>query len=201
LLVCHDPTGSEKGKVESAECQSGVWHFAFCSLHSAVCILQFWQAALVLPQARRVLETPLRKLAHGLFEWRIQNAERRIGSMKHQDLKSRTQQFALRIIAFCEGLPKDDTSKILGRQLLRAGCSVGANYRAACRAKSKADFISKMGTMLEEADETGYWIELLAGAGKVKGETAAPLLNESGELVAIAIASINTARRNAEGRS
>ena len=71
-----------------------------------------------------------------------------VSPMKHENLQARTKQFALQVITFCESLPHDDTSKILGRQLLRAGCSVGANYRAACRAKSKADFISKMGTVL-----------------------------------------------------
>ena len=102
------------------------------------------------------------------------------------------------MIKLCEGLPHDDTSKILGRQLLRAGCSVGANYRAACRAKSKADFISKLGTVLEEADESGYWIELLRDAGKVQSGSSDPLLGEANELVAISTSSINTARRNSE---
>ena len=115
---------------------------------------------------------------------------------KHNDLKDRTRRFALAVITFCEHLPKDKTSKILGLQLLRAGCSVGANYRAACRAKSKADFISKMGTVLEEADETGYWTELLSEAHKVDEKTAVPLLREANELVAISISSINTARQN-----
>jgi four helix bundle protein len=116
--------------------------------------------------------------------------------MKHHDLQPRTKQFALQVIKFCESLPKDETSRILGRQLLRAGCSVGANYRAACRAKSKADFISKMGTVLEEADESAFWIELLIEAGKIKADLATPVLREANELVAIMISSINTARRN-----
>ena len=87
--------------------------------------------------------------------------------MNHQNLQIRTKQFALQVIQFCERLPNDETSKILKRQLLRAGCSVGANYRAACRAKSKPAFISKMGDVLEEADESGYWLELLSESGKV----------------------------------
>src|SRR5207244_9196277 len=109
--------------------------------------------------------------------------------MKHQDLQIRTKQFALQVIKFCEGLPKDETSKILRRQLLRAGTSVGANYRAACRAKSKPAFISKMGDVLEEADESAYWIELLCESGKVNGKTAASVLNETNEFVAISISS------------
>ncbi len=117
--------------------------------------------------------------------------------MRCQDLQTRTKQFALQVIAFCERLPNDETSRILKRQLLRAGTSVGANYRAACRAKSKPAFISKMGDVLEEADECGYWIELLAESGKVDTKTSAPLLKEANEMVAISIASINTAKQNA----
>ncbi len=117
--------------------------------------------------------------------------------MQERDLQIRTNQFALLVIQFCEGLPNDETSKILKRQLLRAGTSVGANYRAACRAKSKPAFISKMGDVLEESDESGYWIELLVDAGKTASQTSAPLLKEANELVAISISSINTAKRNA----
>jgi four helix bundle protein len=112
------------------------------------------------------------------------------------NLLDRTKKFALATIKFCEGLPKDETSKVLSRQLLRSGTSVGANYRAAHRAKSKADFISKMGTVLEEADESAYWIELLSDAGKSNANCSAPLHREADELVAIAVSSINTARRN-----
>lgn len=116
--------------------------------------------------------------------------------MKHQNLQIRTKQFALQVIKFCAGLPKDETSRILTRQLLRSGTSVGANYRAACLAKSKPTFISKLGDVLEEADESGYWVELLVDAGKTERTAAAPLLSESRELVAIVVSSINTAKRN-----
>jgi four helix bundle protein len=116
--------------------------------------------------------------------------------MKHQNLQIRTKQFALQVIQFCEGMPNDETSRILVRQLLRSGTSVGANYRAACLAKSKPTFISKMGDVLEEADESGYWVELLVDSGKTDQQKATPLINESRELVAIAISSINTAKRN-----
>ena len=118
--------------------------------------------------------------------------------MNHQNLQIRTKQFALQVIRFCEGLPKDETSRILARQLLRSGTSGGANYRAACLAKSKPAFISKLGDVLEEADESGYWVELLVGAGKVQQEVASPLLKEARELVAIVVSSINTAKRNSE---
>ncbi len=118
--------------------------------------------------------------------------------MKHQNLQIRTRQFALQVIKFCEGLPKDETSRILARQLLRSGTSVGANYRAACLAKSQPAFISKMGDVLEEADESGYWLELLCDSGKVTPTMVAALIKEAGELVAICIASIGTARRKAD---
>src|SRR4051794_4875841 len=120
-------------------------------------------------------------------------------AMKHQNLQIRTKQFALRVIKFCEQLPKDETSKIISRQLLRSGTSVGANYRAACRSKSKPTFMSKLGDVLEESDESAYWVELLVDSGKVDQQTAAPLLAEANELVAITISSLNTAKRNREG--
>jgi four helix bundle protein len=127
-------------------------------------------------------------------EFGMQSTE---SGMKHQNLQDRTRKFALSVIKFTEQLQHDDTSKILGRQLLRSGTSVGANYRAACRSKSKPDFISKMGTVLEEADESAFWIELLLDAAKTSTQAAQPLLTEANELVAISASSINTARRNA----
>lgn len=107
--------------------------------------------------------------------------------MKEQDLKDRTKRFALQVVRFCESLPADETSRTLGRQLLRSGTSVAANYRAVCRAKSTADFISKFATVLEEADESAFWIELLTEAQKAKNDEASPLLTEANELVAISI--------------
>ncbi len=115
--------------------------------------------------------------------------------MDANQMKQRTKAFALRIIKLVETIPATQTGRVLGRQLLRAGTSVGANYRAACRAKSNADFISKMGTVEEEADETSYWMELLVDAGLVKQRKLDLLLKEADELVAITVASINTTRR------
>lgn len=117
-------------------------------------------------------------------------------TMSSENLKLRTKKFALAIIKFFESLPKNETCRILGRQLLRAGTSVGANYRAACRAKSTADFISKMGTVEEEADESSFWLELLVEDGKVPAAKATPLIKEANELLAITVASINTARKS-----
>ena|ERR1017187_2023233 len=116
--------------------------------------------------------------------------------MSNENLKQRTKQFALRIIKLVESLPHDRTCDVLGKQLLRAGTSVGANYRAACRARSAADFISKMGIVEEEADESGYWMELLVDANKIKLTKISALLTEAGELTAITVASINTARKS-----
>jgi four helix bundle protein len=120
--------------------------------------------------------------------------------MGNENLKRRTKKFALDVIRLVESLPQRRTSNTLGNQLLRAGTSVGANYRAACRAKSPADFISKMGTVEEEADECGYWMELLVEAGILQQTVTAPLMQEAGELTAIAVASIRTARESG-GRS
>jgi four helix bundle protein len=114
--------------------------------------------------------------------------------MSNENLKQRTKKFGLDVIRLVEKLPKDEVSRILGRQLLRSGTSVGANYRAACRAKSSADFVSKMGTVEEEADESGFWLEMLVDAEKLAPKPAAPLIQEAGELTAIAVSSINTAR-------
>ena len=119
--------------------------------------------------------------------------------MKYENLKQRTKRFALDVIKLTENLPKDQRCRILAGQLLRCGTSVGANYRAACRAKSTADFISKFGTVEEEADESGYWLELLVDAGMLSPRPAAPLIHEANELTAIAVASINTARKGRRG--
>jgi four helix bundle protein len=116
--------------------------------------------------------------------------------MNSENLKLRTKQFALRVIKLVESLPADETSRILGRPLLRAGTSVGANYRAACRGKSNSDFISKMGTVEEESDESGYWMELLVEAEKVKALKIGALLQEANELTAIAVSLIQTARKS-----
>jgi four helix bundle protein len=116
--------------------------------------------------------------------------------MKNENLKQRTKKFGLSVIILVEKLPKDMVCNVLGRQLLRSATSVSANYRAACRAKSAADFISKMGTVEEEADESGFWLEMLVDSGKLRAEQASVLLQESSELTAISISSINTAKKS-----
>jgi len=116
--------------------------------------------------------------------------------MEKMDLKERTKSFALKVIKVVEMLPKRRTADILGRQLLGAGTSVGANYRAACRAKSTADFISKMGIVEEEADETIYWMELLIESGLIPKDDLIHLLDEANQILAITISSIKTARKS-----
>ena len=115
--------------------------------------------------------------------------------MDKEKMKQRTKQFALRVIRLVESLPRGRTAEVIGRQLLRAGTSVGANYRAACRAKSTADFISKMGTVEEEADESLYWMELLIEAEIVEPVKLEVLMKEADELLAITVSSINTAKK------
>jgi four helix bundle protein len=116
--------------------------------------------------------------------------------MNQEEMKQRTKLFALGIIQLVESLPKERTAEVLGRQLLRSGISVVSNYRSACRAKSIADFISKMGIVEEEADESLYWMELLIEAGIEVSVKMDALMKEAGELLAITVASIKTARKS-----
>jgi four helix bundle protein len=114
--------------------------------------------------------------------------------MNAEEMKQRTRAFALRVISLVEALPATKTADVMGKQLLRCGTSVGANYRASCRTKSPADFIAKMGIVEEEADETIYWIEMLIESGLIKKERVAGLLDEANQIVAIVVSSIKTAR-------
>jgi four helix bundle protein len=114
--------------------------------------------------------------------------------MKPEEMKARTRCFALRIIRLAENLPDTSTAKAIRHQMIRCGSSVGANYRAAFRAKSKPDFVSKMGNVEEEADETIYWMELLIDAEIVKRPRIADLLDEADQILWIVISSIKTAK-------
>src|ERR1700759_3506457 len=105
--------------------------------------------------------------------------------MNADEMKLRTKAFALRVIHLVESLPPSRTADVIGKQLIRCGTSVGANYRASCRAKSAADFIAKMGIVEEEADESIYWVELLVESGLVKKSRVADLMDEANQLVAI----------------
>jgi four helix bundle protein len=114
--------------------------------------------------------------------------------MSPEEMKRRTRRFALSVVQETEGLPRSRACDVLARQLVRCGTSVGANYRSACRARSTPDFISKMGIVEEEADESIYWLELLVDAGFLAADAAKPLVAEANEILSITVASIKTAR-------
>ena len=116
-------------------------------------------------------------------------------------LKARTKQFAIRIVRVFKSLPKNDEARIIGKQLLRAGTSVAANYRAVCRSRSKAEFISRMSVVVEEADETAFWLELLIETSIIPGVRLRDLLAEANELLAIFAASVWTARQKRKSQS
>lgn len=116
--------------------------------------------------------------------------------MKPLDLQVRTKKFALRIMKVSEFLEKFSLGKLIGRQLFRSGTSVAANYRSACRAKSAKDFISKLGIVVEEADETVFWLEILIESGFIENQKIVDLLNESNEITAIMVASRNSSIKN-----
>ena len=115
-------------------------------------------------------------------------------AMTEAQFKDRTKQYGLRIIRLVEALPNTQTASVIGRQLLRAGTSVGANYRAACRGRSTADTPSKLAIVEEEADETLYWVEMLIEANIVAEDRLRDLMNEGDEIVAMTVASIKTLR-------
>ncbi len=121
--------------------------------------------------------------------------------MDAEELKKRTKKFGLNTIKLVESLPSTQAGRVIGNQLLRSALSVGANYRAACRGRSKADFISKVGITIEEADESQHWLEMLAEAGIVSPDKLKPLMQEANELVAILTASAKTARENLNRRT
>jgi four helix bundle protein len=110
-----------------------------------------------------------------------------------KNLKDRTKLFALRVMRLHSALPRREQARIIGKQMLRSGTSVGANYRAACRARSKAEFVAKLGIVLEEADETVFWLELLQESSLVSAQKLAPLVQDARELTAIFVTSICTA--------
>ena len=116
--------------------------------------------------------------------------------MNENELKARTKQFGLRVMNLVNALPKTTAGRTLGNQLIRSGTSVGANYRAACRGRSKAEFIAKIGTVAEEADESALWLEMIMDGGLFKPELVSPIHREAEELTAIFTASGRTAKAN-----
>jgi four helix bundle protein len=115
--------------------------------------------------------------------------------MTKEEFRKRTMAFGLRAIRLVQSLSRNDVAQVLGKQLLRSGTSVGANYRAAVRGRSRADFIAKMGIVEEECDEALYWMEMLIESKLVKASLLTDLRNEGDQILAIVVASIRTARR------
>jgi len=116
---------------------------------------------------------------------------------KRQDLRVRTREFALQIVNLYTALPKSTEAQVLGKQVLRSGTSVGAHYREARRAKSNADFISKMEGGLQELEETLYWLELLAHSKIISSQQTQPLLREADELIAIFVTMVKKVKTKA----
>lgn len=116
--------------------------------------------------------------------------------MNEQEFKDRTKRLGLRVIRLVEALPESQTTHVIGRQVLRSATSVGANYRAACRAKSTADILNKLKIVEEEADETLYWLELIVEAEIMTEARLKDLMQETNEIIAMTVASIKTLRQN-----
>jgi four helix bundle protein len=123
------------------------------------------------------------------LDWRLE-----VIAVDEETFKRRTKRFGLAVIKLLETLPRNRTAEVLGRQLLRAGTSVGANYRAACRGRSPSDVVAKLSIVEEEADESIYWLELLVEAGVVAPSSVDTLKKEANELLAMTVASIKTLR-------
>lgn len=113
--------------------------------------------------------------------------------MDKQDLKNRTKQFALRIIKLTQALPRNDAGRVIGNQLLRSGTAVAANYRAACRSRSKQEFVAKIGIVVEESDESCFWLEMIIDSKLMKINLVEPLLKEADEITAIMFSTKNSA--------
>ena len=115
--------------------------------------------------------------------------------MNAEQMKRRTKEFAKKIIELCRALPNNREGGLIGNQVFKSGTSVAANYRAACRGRSKAEFVSKLGIVLEEGDETQFWLELIDEMEICDGSIVPPLMQECDEIVAITVSSIKTAKQ------
>ena len=121
--------------------------------------------------------------------------------MTQEEMKMRTKQFALRVIRLVESLPNGKAANVIGNQLLRSGTSVGANYRASCRAKSTADFVHKLSIVEEETDESIYWMELLVEGEIIKEKLLENLMNEADQILSIIVSSIKTVKEKRNPKS
>ena len=116
--------------------------------------------------------------------------------MTSEQMKDRTKAFAVRVVKLIDALPRGLAAQVIGRQLLRSATSVGANYRAACRAQSRAEFAAKLSIVVEESDEALYWLELVRETGLLKAELLSAIIKEANELVATMLTSRKTAKRH-----
>lgn len=116
--------------------------------------------------------------------------------MNEEQMKQRTKEFAKRIIKLCRQLPNNTEGRLIGNQLFRSGTSVGANYRSACRARSRADFISKLSIVEEEADESLFWLEIIKEMEILYAPFMDSLMAENNEIITILVSSIKTSKRN-----
>jgi len=114
--------------------------------------------------------------------------------MTPDELKQRTRRFGVAVIRLCRSIPRTYEARVIARQLVRSGTSIGANYYSACRARSRPEFLSKLNIVLEEADETLYWLDLLIESDLISPAKVQSLRNEANELVAIFVASLRTAK-------
>lgn len=120
--------------------------------------------------------------------------------MNSTEFQDKTKRLGLHVIRFVEILPQNYTSRVIVNQILRCALSVGANYRAVCRAKSDKDFINKMKIVEEKCDETIYWLEIIEESGLAKIEVVTPLKREAKEILAMIVASINTMSKNLKSK-
>ncbi len=116
--------------------------------------------------------------------------------MDENQLKNRTKDFAKNIIRLCRKLPNNMEGRLIGNQIFRSGTSIAANYRAACRARSTADFVAKLSIVEEEADETFFWLELIKEMGILNEDMLTSVMNENNEILAIIVSSIKTSRKS-----
>jgi four helix bundle protein len=148
------------------------------------------------------LERQQEKLRIADWDWnedrRLEGSVGKERGISPEVMKSRTKQFAMKIIQLCQSLPRNREGRLIGDQIFRGETSVASNYRAACRARSRAEFIAKMGIVEEEADETLFWLELIDDIQLLDKTLTAPLIKEGNELLSIVVSSINTARKKAK---
>ena len=138
---------------------------------------------------------PIKNFRFLIFDFRLGGRP-----MTELELKRRTKQFALRVMKLVGALPENSVARPIGNQLIRSGTAIGANYRAACRGRSRVEFVAKLGVVVEEADESGYWLELIIEGELLTANLVKPLLKEANELTAIMVASRKSAQSSIENR-